>query len=85
MGAEELNIRIKAGVFSAGQLTALTTSQAQLPRDGYVLRSTIENHLCAINFVFGGDSYLHHAIEGVLAATNRYKQEFQSMTAENPD
>jgi len=26
MGAEELNIRIKAGVFSAGQLTALTTS-----------------------------------------------------------
>ena len=85
MGEEELALRIKSQNLSAAQIKALTKSQVQIPKNGYVLRSTLENHLCVIDYVFGKASYLYTAIADILTATNNYKRKFEAMTENNPD
>ena len=74
MGAAELDIRLQIGVLSTSQINALTQSQVQIPRDGYILRSTLENHLCTIDYIFGKGSYLYAKVEMLLDATNKHQQ-----------
>ena len=85
MGEAEVDLRIKTQTLSAAQIQSLTKSQAQVPRDGYMLRSTLENHLCTIAYIFGDNSYILDKLSEVFAATNKFKHEFDEMTSDKPD
>ena len=87
MGDEEVDLRSKSNNLTDSQISALTKSQARVPRDGYGVRSTIENQLCMIDYLFGKQSHMYIQLAKLLAATNgqQHKLAFDAMIAKTPE
>ena len=87
MDDDEVDLRTRSNNLHATHISALTKSQVQIPRDGYGVRSTIENQLCLIDYIFGSASHMYTQLAKLLAATNnqQHKLAFDSMIAKTPE
>ena len=87
MSKAELELRLKGkDLITPAHIQALTKSQVQIPNDGYVIRSTLENQLCLLDYIFGKTSHMYIQLEKLLAATKnqQYKRTFDEMTMKKP-
>ena len=79
MSEAELELRLKGkDLITPAHIQALTKSQVQIPNDGYVIRSTLENQLCLLDYIFGKTSHMYIQLEKLLATTKnqQYKRTF---------
>ena len=87
MGDDEVDLRSRSNNLNDSQISALTKSQARVPRDGYGVRSTVENQLCMIDYLFGKQSHMYTQLAKLLAATSsqQHKLAFDAMIAKTPE
>ena len=78
-------MRIQSQNLSASQIQALTKSQVQIPTDGNGVRSTLENFLYTLDYVFGNKAHIYTSVAALFEGTNKHKRAFDIMTTNNPD
>ena len=84
MNAHEVELRSTTNNLSNAQITKLTASQVQIPKDENGFRVTLENYLAVIDFVFSKKSLFYKAIEVLQGQIKDHIAEFSTMVESDP-
>ena len=85
MNAEEVELRTSTkNSLSNAQITKLTASQVQIPKDENGFRVTLENYMAVIDFVFSKKSLFYKAIAVLQSQIRDHIAEFSTMVESDP-